>query len=558
MRIFSIFVVILFSFVSIGQNIILDEDYSDWEINVSKYNDPSGDSQSAGLDFTDVRASNDERYLFLYFRLGREINIQSNNALAILIDTDNNALTGTKVSNIGADLVYLPGQRRGFLYVSQGTILVNHTQVGWVSSPTVTSDRFECSIARNIIAGNVNLTLGKDIRFVILDDITSGDIAPNTGSYDYKMTTNVFTPKEYSLTKSSSTDLRIMGYNVLQDRMFLSGVRQNYTRIFNATKPDIIGFCEIYNNSGAQTAAFVESILPSASGQRWYHSELNPDIRVVSRYPILNSRSIDGNGAFLIDLGSKKLVFIVAHLPCCENEVQRQLEVDKIMAFIRGIRFGISPFDVPINSPIIITGDMNLVGLRRQLETFITGDILNNSTNGPDFSPDWDNTRLEDAKPITTEMPMTFTWYNSGGSFSAGRLDFIFYTGSVLKLKNAFSLWTDGMSDQQLLANGLQDRDIIAASDHMPVFADFDINGTTFVSESLPEKPFQFSRKDGLWAIHSNQLGRLIISDLSGKTYFNSNIKPQEHQLINLPDHHGIFIITWVTDQTTYSIKVWN
>lgn len=557
MRLVSIFFLLIY-FAGYGQNIILDEDYSDWETNVSTYTDPSGDGPGSGLDFTDVRAANDERFLFLFFRLGREINIQSNNALAILIDTDNNALTGTNVSNIGADLVYFPGQRRGFLYVNQGTILVNHTQVGWVSSPTVTSDRFECSIARNIIAGNVTLTLGKDIRFVILDDITSGDISPNTGSYDYEMTTNVFTPKDYSLTKSSSTDLRIMGYNVLQDRMFLSGVRQNYTRIFNATKPDIIGFCEIYNNSGAQTAAFVESILPSASGQRWYHSELNPDIRVVSRYPILNSRSIDGNGAFLIDLGNKKLVFIVAHLPCCENEVQRQLEVDKIMAFIRGIRFGISPFDVPINSPIIITGDMNLVGFRRQLQTFITGDILNNNTNGPDFSPDWDNTRLEDAKPVTTEMPMTFTWYNSNGSFSAGRLDFIFYTGSVLKLKNAFSLWTEGMSDQQLLANGLQERDIIAASDHMPVLADFDLNGTTDVSEIHSEYPFQFTKHEDSWAIQSNYYGRLIISDLAGKTYFNTYIKSEESNTINLPDHHGIFIITLVTAQSTYSIKVWN
>jgi hypothetical protein len=553
----STIIFLLLTSVLSGQNIILDENYSDWDLNVTKYTDVTGDFQGSGLDFTDVRAANDERFLFLYFTVGREINIQSNNSLAIAVDTDNNSQTGTNIAGLGADLVYYPGQRRGFLYVSQGTILINHTQIGWVSSPTVTSDRFECSIARNITAGNVKLVLGNDLRFVVLDDVSSGDKAPNTGSYAYKMTSNVFVPKEYSLNKISNTDLRVMGYNVLQDRMFLSGVRQNYTRIFKATKPDIIGFCEIYNNSGAQTAAFVESILPSSVGQKWYHSEVEPDIRVVSRYPILSNRSIDGNGVFLIDLGVKKLVFIVAHLPCCDNEVQRQLEVDKILAFIRSIKFGISPFDIPLNSPIIITGDMNLVGLNQQLETFITGDILNNSVNGPDFKPDWDNTRLEDAKPATTEMPMTFTWYNSGGSFSAGRLDFVFYTGSVLKLKNSFSLWTDTMSDQQLIENGLQERDIVSASDHMPVFADFDLNGTTSTFEHINNQPFIFSKQDGAWYVDSNHSGMLMISDITGKIYSNFSVTHNEPHRVNLPEINGLLVISLITQEGIFSIKVW-
>jgi endonuclease/exonuclease/phosphatase family metal-dependent hydrolase len=549
---------ILLSFIGLGQNIILDENYTDWNTNVSKYTDFAGDRTTTGLDFTDIRAANDDKYLFLYFTLGKEINIQSDNDLAIVLDVDNNSNTGSTVAGLGADLVYYPGQRRGIIYVGQSTILINHAQVGWVSSPTVTNDRFECSILRNINVGNVQLVFGKEIRFRLIDDTMLGDRAPNSGSYAYTMTSNAFSPSPYSIDKTSNSDLRVMGYNVLQDRMFLSGVRQNYTRIFNVIKPDIIGFCEIYNNSGAQTAAFVESILPSDAGQKWYHSELVPDIRVVSRYPILNSRSIDGNGAFLIDLGTKKLIFIVAHLPCCENEVQRQLEVDKIMAFIRGVRFGISPFDVPLNTPIIITGDMNLVGFRRQLETFLTGDILNNSSNGPDFNPDWDNTRLEDAKPVTTDMPMTFTWYNGNGSFSAGRLDFIFYSGSVLKLKNAFSLWTAAMTNQQLLTYGLQERDIVAASDHLPVVADFDLNGTTNISLVDQDTPFKFYNNGGVWTINSKFTGRLRVSDVSGKTYHDTNILKDEDQPIQLPDVSGLFLVTLVTQEMIFSIKVWN
>ena len=53
------------------------------------------------------------------------------------------------------------------------------------------------------------------------------------------------------------------------------------------------------------------------------------------------------------------------------------------------------------------------------------------------------------------------------------------------------------MSDQKLLSSGLQERDIVLASDHLPVVADFDLSGTTDITEEISEKPFEFYKKDG-------------------------------------------------------------
>lgn len=170
------------------------------------------------------------------------------------------------------------------------------------------------------------------------------------------------------------------------------------------------------------------------SSQKWHHAAISPDIRLVSRYPILQSRSLDGNGAFLIDLGYGKLVYIVAHLPCCENETQRQQEVGITSCLCeRGIRFGISPFQVPQSTPVIISGDMNFVGLRRQ-QTFVTGDIGDNGRYGRIFNLIGTKLTCRMLSP-SQPIPSSHTFYMvqlERGTFSAGRLDYFCFTNSVM------------------------------------------------------------------------------------------------------------------------------
>lgn len=540
-----------------AQTIILDENFGDWESGALSYIDKKGDGNNSGIDFTDIKFANDEQYFYAFISLSQEINIQEGNNINIYIDLDNNLSTGLNKNGIGADLIYNFGARRGQIYRNNNVFDIFHDDIGLITSPTVTSDKFELSIARNISLGSIQINMSNNIKILISDENFNGDKAPdNNGGYVFNFNNEkIFQPIDFSFNKNDSKDVRVLSYNVLRDNLFNTSLRQNYRRIFQAIKPDIIGFCEIYDNNGTQTAALIESFLPLNANQKWYHAEVNPDIRAVSRFPIVNSRSIDGNGAFHIDMGDKQLLFIVAHLPCCDQDTKRQAEVDKIMAFIRGVKFGISPFNIPINSPIIIVGDMNLVGKKQQLTTFLTGEIANNSSFGPDFRPDWDNTDLEDAKPYTTNLPFTFTWYNDFGSYSAGRLDYVIYTGSQMKLNNSYALWSPALSTVELSNLELQRDDVPRASDHLPVIADFDISGVTSTSYEREELPFSFSQKNGQLIFDSKSNGQILISDITGKKIYEMNKTESGEIILDIPSISGLFLFSFVTKDNVFSTK---
>ena len=550
-----IFLLLIANLDVCSQQIILDESYDDWQSATTNYKDKSGDGNSSGVDITDVKFSNDDKNLFVYLDLTKEINIQENNKITIFIDADNSTSTGLQRNGIGVDISYTFGDKAGKIYLQNNAYDVFHDEAGLITSPTVTSERFEFCLSRSIGFNNLKVNMGAAIRIIISDETNSGDKAPDTGSYLYELDqSKIFTPQAFKLSKKSN-EVRITGYNVLKDNLFAGTLQSNYKRIFKAINPDIIGFCEIYDNSSAQTAALMETFLPSSNSQKWYHAEAVPDIRVVSRFPIVNARNIDGNGAFHINLGTKQLLYIVAHLPCCDNETGRQAEVDKIMSFIRSVKYGISTFQIPVNSPIVIVGDMNLVGYKAQQETFLSGNIGDNTTYGPDFEPDWDNTELEEAKPLTTSLPYTFTWYNDFGKYSAGRLDYIIYTGSVMSLQNSFALWTPAMTNADLTAAGLQKEDIPSASDHLPVIADFNIEGKTGTNEDAITLPFFFTQKNGEIAVESDLTGKILISDTAGRILFNLEKDAPGEQVLHLPELSGLFIFTFETNQGVYSVK---
>jgi hypothetical protein len=156
---------------------------------------------------------------------------------------------------------------------------------------------------------------------------------------------------------------------------------------------------------------------------------------------------------------------------------------------------------------------------------------------------------------LTTSLPYTFTWYNDFGKYSAGRLDYIIYTGSVMSLQNSLALWTPAMTNTALTAAGLQKEDIPSASDHLPVIADFNIEGKTGTNEDAITLPFFFTQKNGEIAVESDLTGKILISDTAGRILFNSDKSSPGEQVLHLPELSGLFIFTFETNQGVYSVK---
>ncbi len=493
-RLFSIFLFSLIAIIPVqSQQIILDEDISDWaEIN-TEFIDPSGDG--VGIDLLRFKITNDDQFLYFFIELNAEFDIQENNDLVLYIDTDNNVETGTLFNEIGYDFRFTLGNRQGTF----GSSSVSPYQIGLVSSPTVTSTTFEFKLDLETALAGTKIFDSDEISLFFHSE-SANEFVPDFGTpanYQFDLV-STYADSDFRLAKSPVTDYRVLSYNVLWDNLFDSSLRDEYQRIFSAIQPDIIGLQEVRDNSGLQAATLIEEFIPSLEGEMWYYGDAGADNLIVSRYPIIKQKKIDGsssntanaNSAFLLDTGETYIFTIVAHPPCCGNDAGRQNEIDAFMAFLRDSQNG-SEFDIPENTPIIIMGDMNLVGLSRQQTTLITGDIANEGSYGPDFNPDWDGSALEDAKPINPGLPTTFTWYSPNSSFGAGRLDYIVYSGSVLEMNNSFSLHTPSLYSDTLQAYGLEVNDTILASDHLPVVADFKFKTPT-TSSIETERPSSF------------------------------------------------------------------
>ena len=482
--------------------VILDENFSDWNSIEILYDDNSNDPVPGEIDFGKLKVTNYEDHIFFYLETGDEINLQDLNNITLYLDTDNNNSTGLQVNGIGAEFEYTFGLRSGKYYGSS-TINLYQDMIGLASSPTVTSSVFEFMLNKNSVISGEELFPDSLIKIVIKNNISGGDVIPiEEGGVLYKFFDQPGQLSvDYSIAKLNDDHLRVLSYNVLRDNLFENYLRDTYSRIFNTLQPEIIGFQEIYNHTSQQTADIIEEFLPSGDGEQWYHSKRFPDIIVVSRFPIKQSFSIGGNGAFLIDMQEKynrDLLLIVAHPPCCANNDDRQKEIDAFMAFIREAKEEGGLLTLEENTPIVIVGDMNLVGKAQQQKTLITGDIVNQNIYGDPFNPDWDGTDLADSKPNTTHMAATFTWYDEGSSFSPGRLDYIVYSNSVMELKNGYVLFTEALPQDSLNKYNLVQSDVTNASDHLPVISDFKLSPIISVDENNDNEIF------GEFILHQN------------------------------------------------------
>jgi endonuclease/exonuclease/phosphatase family metal-dependent hydrolase len=267
-----------------------------------------------------------------------------------------------------------------------------------------------------------------------------------------------------------------MTYNVLVDGLLKLNQFSSILKIIQAVQPEIMVFQEMYNYDADTTLKQIERIIPSTLEKKWYSIKAGRDIIVISRFVIKNSTSIDGNGAFLIDLHPKfesKLLLIGAHLPCCGNNEGRRNEIDALIDFIREAKNAQGNIVLEQNTPIILVGDLNLVGDKQQLQTLLTGDIQDTIRFGSRFSPDWDNSDFADLLPYCTNIPFAFTYYDSNSSFSPGRLDFMIYSDSVIQPVKKFVLFTPTLPPDSLTAYNLNPDDALNASDHLPIVADF-------------------------------------------------------------------------------------
>lgn len=524
---------LLIPFFVWSQTMLIDGKFDDWDAIDPIFEDPANDVTN--YDFTKLWVTSDEQFIYLSLQLNTEFNLQENNNLALYMDLDNNVNTGATNQNYrGSDLIFNFGAKIGSLYIDGRVYNITHIDIGLFTAPTVSSDRFEMAFRRDDNFYNEPIFTSPKVQLFIRDQ-NFGDRIPDANTIAYDLNDQpVSGLPPYSIKKVGDSDIRVLSFNLQRDGILDPGRFGAYKRLIQAVEPDIIAFQEVYDVNESRMRTLMDDIMPTApTGETWDISKVQPDIIMVSKFKLKGQETLmggssgsAGNGVFVYEMPEygTDLVFINCHLPCCQNNENRQAEVDAVMKFVKDYKNGNSNFETKENAPIIIAGDMNLVGFDEQLNTFITGDIQNENVYGSDFAPDWDGTDFDDALPYTTDYPTAFTWYSRGSDFSPGRLDFIIYSGASLDLKNSYTLFTTEMSTDTLSAYGLNANDIVGASDHLPIVADFKVKEVSSINhisssiESFELSPNPFSNNFNVkFDLKKQQEAELAVYNYTGQ-----------------------------------------
>jgi endonuclease/exonuclease/phosphatase family metal-dependent hydrolase len=464
--------------------IAIDGLFDDWEAVPLAFTDPAGDSGSTGIDVTAIQVANDAEFLYLSFDLGTEVRLDEDNSLTLFLDTDGDPTTGDPAHGVGADLVWIFGERYGTFHSQGGAVEVYWSALGYHAEPTVSADRFEIAIGRNERPDGETFLFRADTVTLALQDrtvgdsvIIDGDMAPDEGS-TLRYTFDDTALPEIPPTTTDRIDpdaIRIVTWNALWDGPLDPARDEQFWRIAAALDPDILCLQEVTNHD--PIAALAQEKLPFAE-DGWYASGWS-DRLTLSRYPLtsgwppdwgtLDSR-FDVTPAVLPD--GRWLVIFNTHMSCCEYEEDRQQEADSFAAFMHAALDPTDDLALPEGTPIVLVGDTNLVQGSQPLNTLLTGQIVDQSTYGEPGPMDWDGTDLADLVSLQTERRVAYTWRNDWGSYWPGRLDYVIYTDSVLQVVHSFILHTGEMSDDVLADLGLESADSATASDHLPHIAD--------------------------------------------------------------------------------------
>lgn len=469
--------------------ILIDGDFSDWDESMLLYVDNDADGAPGGVEFDSIWVTIQNNYLVFRFRTTEELTLQDGSNIELLLDTDNDPQTGFSVDDLGIELIWRCGERIGEYYTANGIPSeVTQADIGLVISPTVSSNDFEGAIPVSTGEDDGYLSPGSEIRFFLRNQRAYGDRIPDTGGLTFTIPEQLYPIiTEFTADRGNAESIRIATWNVLSDGIL---TREDYfQRILSAIQPDIVFFQEVWQSSEADIEERMNDWLPLEDDSTWYTAKANNDLIIASRWPILGTWNIPEARATAHLLAvpwenEDRLFAINAHPPCCDRNADRQFEIDAIMAYLRNTMTTGGDANIEEGTPFIIAGDMNLVGYRQQLITFLTGDIQNDDHFGAGELPDWDNTAISNVNVSQPQSIFNYSWRDDYSSFWPGKLDYIFYSDSQLEFQSGFVLETKFMQDELLAEYNLERDDAAMASDHIPVVADFSLSTEASVKTS--------------------------------------------------------------------------
>jgi len=485
---FGRFITLLLYFTCLraAHPIVIDGLFDDWQEVPVTIMDSEGDYNYD--DWAELKITNDDDFIFFKISLhSEETLLQDWNNFFLYIDADRDSLTGHPYRGLGVELAWHFGNRTGQYFEQDGIIDLWQNDITLRQAPTVTGTEFEIAIAR----GSFVLSDPDSIAVIFSSIFDAGDYMPDSwGGVVYQLDTIVVGPAEPILLEKTGT--RLVSYNTLNTGILEQDRQAKFQRILQALNPDIIALQE--HSEWNEIGDIISSWFPEDT---WYQGYTFRDLVVLSKYPIINQANLISSERTMCallqtdDPINPYLLILNSHFSCCDNDDDRQEQVDELVQVLREWRLNDNgPFELPEGTPMFHVGDFNFVGYREQIETVSAGDIQDEATYGIDYPLDWDGTAITDLFSRHTHKRMAYTWRSDGSSFNPGKLDYVLYTDSNLSILNHFVLNTLAMPDSVLYEWELEAEDTNEASDHLPRIVDFMVTDLGIVGE--PDLPQQY------------------------------------------------------------------
>ncbi|MCC7169505.1 MAG: redoxin domain-containing protein [Planctomycetes bacterium] len=432
----------------------------------------------------------DGAYVYVRFQLPEERTLQGGTATTrVLFDLDADAATGQVRKDddgpMGVDLEVTfspPNPKRGGspgtgVAIQQFTAKgpassIGHARAGLLFAPSFAATNFELRLARRAelnqdiaalfqAAGKAAfrvLVLAPDGKEIARSARIEGALPPLDSARE---------SAPIAPPVARADGVRVVTWNVEKEAPMKNPAP--FQRILKALAPDVV-LCQEWTSKPGEIEAWFKAQLPERGTWRVHtHGELG--VAIATTLPlepltdgsVMPARKVNGKirpvrfVAARVETKVGPVVFGTTHLKCCgtkdspEDEL-RQLEADAINEFVR-VQLGKSK---PM--PVVITGDMNLVGTRNPLDQ-IARDL------------DVDGSTLTITDAYTATGAGNDTWRSEDGQFSPGRLDYVLYADAALAAANAYVFDSAQLDDATRASLGVQAMDSLA-TDHRAVLVD--------------------------------------------------------------------------------------
>lgn len=469
----------------------LDGVPSEWAGVPPTASDPRGDSMAGALDLGAITLLETPEALWVRLELaGEPVNIQSlpdERSIELIIDADGSAKSGEVRGTFeGADLLLrFSPQGEGVERPGRGVLVEaivperldsrrrdrtpSATAAGFGMAPSSASTWIELRLPRAGRGGATGIRFGDEARISARIVGKDGSVLDDGATATHRFALKPEAPVKVvePIPSAAETEPRVLSWNVERGSIFKNP--EPFAEVLRALAPDVLLLQELDATATEQSlAAWLDERAPTDGGWKVVvsggdlrvavaspHLAAVPSLAKVSREGPSGSRPVRAIGA-VREFGGRRLLAVSIHLKCCgsigsSEDRTREAEVSAIGEAIRLAVERAASAGQPIEG-VVIGGDFNLVGGSAVLELACEG-------------LDLDGSPLAAADLFTLDRRSNLTWRDEGSEFLPGRLDFLLFADSRLRLVRGAVVDPASVLPANAAAK--------APSDHLPIVADF-------------------------------------------------------------------------------------